>query len=71
VIKNPGINKNLVANKGDAQADFIYNNFFPNKSEAMLDITSQVDCKWSHKENDFLDYNVSIPYSAWTFYKGS
>ena len=68
VIKNPGINKNLVANKGDAQADFIYNNFFPNKSEAMLDITSQVNCKWSHKENDFLDYNVQylIPHGLST-----
>jgi len=68
LIKNPAINKNLVANKGDAQADFIYNNFFPNKSEAMQDITSQVNCKWAHKENDFLDYNVQylIPHGLST-----
>jgi len=68
VIKNPTINKNLVVNKGDAQSDFIYNNFFPNKKEAMEDITAQVKCNWSHKENDFLDYNVQylIPHGLST-----
>jgi len=68
LIKNPGINNNLVANKGDAQSDFVYNNFFPNKNEAMQDITAQVKCNWSHKENDFLDYNVQylIPHGLST-----
>ena len=68
VIKNPAINKNLVVNKSDAQPGFIYNNFFPNKTEAMQDITAQVNCNWSHKENDFLDYNVQylIPHGLST-----
>ena len=68
VIKNPAINKNLVVNKNDTQPGFIYNNFFPNKSEAMQDITAQVNCNWSHKENDFLDYNVQylIPHGLST-----
>lgn len=68
LIKNPVINKNLVTNKGDAQSDFVYNNFFPKKNEAMQDITSQVNCNWSHKENDFLDYNVQylIPHGLST-----
>ncbi len=68
VIKNPAINKNLVANKGDARSDFIYTNFFPNKNEAMQDISAQVNCSWSHKENDFLDYNVQylIPHGLST-----
>src|SRR6188768_208055 len=68
VIKNPTINKNLVVNKSDAQSGFIYNNFFPNKKEATQDITAQVNCNWSHKENDFLDYNVQylIPHGLST-----
>jgi enediyne biosynthesis protein E4 len=68
LIKNSAINKNLVANKGDAQLDFSYNNFFPNKNEAMQDISAQVNCNWSHKENDFLDYNVQylIPHGLST-----
>jgi hypothetical protein len=68
LIKNPAINKNLVANKGDAQLDFSSNNFFPKKSELLEDITAQVNCNWSHKENDFLDYNVQylIPHGLST-----
>jgi hypothetical protein len=57
LIKNPVINKNFVANRSDAQLDFVYNNFFPQKEELMKDISAQVNCNWSHKENDFLDYN--------------
>ena len=29
LIKNPAINKNLVANKSDAQLDFVIQQFFP------------------------------------------
>jgi hypothetical protein len=58
LIKNPAINKNLVVNKSDARLDFSYNSFFPKKEEAFRDITAQVNCNWSHQENDFLDYNV-------------
>ena len=68
VVKNPAINKNLIVSKGDAQLDFSYNDFFPAKAEAMQDITARVKCNWSHKENDFLDYNVQylIPHGLST-----
>lgn len=68
LIKNPGINKTLVANKNDAQLDFLYNAFFPAKNEAMQDITARVNCNWSHRENDFVDYNVQylIPHGLST-----
>jgi enediyne biosynthesis protein E4 len=68
LIKKPDINKNLVINKTDAQSIFIYNDFFPPKKEVMQDITAQVNCNWSHKENDFVDYNVQylIPHSLST-----
>jgi len=57
LMKKPAINKEFVANKSDAQLDFVYSNFFPQKEELMKDISAQVNCNWSHKENDFLDYN--------------
>jgi hypothetical protein len=64
-IKNPDINKNREVNRSDAQSDFVYNNFFAKKEEAFQDISAQVHCNWSHKENDFFDYNVQylIPHS--------
>lgn len=68
VVKNPAINKNLVVDRQDANIDFLYNNFFPPKKEWMQDISQQVNCNWSHKENDFLDYNVQylIPHGLST-----
>jgi hypothetical protein len=68
LIKNPGINKNIVASKTDAQMLFTYNDFFPQRKEVMEDITAEVNCNWSHKENDFVDYNVQylIPHSLST-----
>ncbi|HLG39553.1 MAG TPA: VCBS repeat-containing protein, partial [Chitinophagaceae bacterium] len=68
VIKNPDLNRNLVADKKDAQGIFSYSNFFPQKKEVMQDITAQANCNWSHKENDFVDYNVQylIPHGLST-----
>ncbi|MFI5130413.1 MAG: VCBS repeat-containing protein [Chitinophagales bacterium] len=68
LIKHPAVNKHLVANRSDAQMNFAYNDFFPAKKELMEDIGAQVNCKWSHLENDFVDYNVQylIPHSLST-----
>jgi len=68
VVKNPPINKNLVVDRQEANIDFVYNNFFPPKKEWMQDISAHVNCNWSHKENDFLDYNVQylIPHGLST-----
>src|SRR5688572_12773346 len=68
LIKNPGINTNLVVNKKNAQDSFIYSNFFPKQNKLLQDITANINCSWSHKENDFIDYNVQylIPHSLST-----
>src|SRR5688572_14255712 len=68
LIKNPGINKNLVVNKKDALNSFVYNDFFPQQNKLLQDITANINCSWSHKENDFIDYNVQylIPHSLST-----
>jgi hypothetical protein len=68
LLKNPVINKNLVVNKTDAQMSFIYNDLFPAAKETLEDITARVNCNWSHKENDFVDFNVQylIPHELST-----
>ena len=68
LIKNPAINKKLIAHKKDAQLGFVYNNFFAPKKELLQDITAQIDLGWRHSENDFVDYNVQylIPHALST-----
>ncbi|WP_462254915.1 VCBS repeat-containing protein [Ferruginibacter sp.] len=68
LIKNVAINKNLAVNKNSAQSDFVYTGFFSAKSEKMVDISDQVNCKWKHIENDFVDYNMQylIPHALST-----
>jgi enediyne biosynthesis protein E4 len=68
LVKKPGINKKLIVNKAGAQLNFIYNNFFSQPKEMLEDISAQVNCKWVHKENDFVDYNVQylIPHGLST-----
>lgn len=68
VIKNPGINKNIVINKEDAAGSFNHKLFFPEKKEWLEDITAQVKNNWRHRENDFFDYNVQylIPHALST-----
>ena len=68
VIKNPTINNKLIINIENAQPGFVYNNFFPAKKELFQDISTSVNCNWTHKENDFVDYNVQylIPHSLST-----
>jgi hypothetical protein len=57
LLKNIPANKPLTVSQKDASGLFDYNIFFPKKKELFEDISSQVNCTWRHKENDFLDYN--------------
>lgn len=68
LIKNPPINKKIIADKKEAQADFVYTVFFPQINEPMVDISVEVNTKWRHMENDFVDYNVQylIPHALST-----
>ena len=68
VLKKPAINKKLITNIKEAQKGLVYNNYFPIKQELFQDITTSVNSKWTHKENDFVDYNVQylIPHSLST-----
>jgi hypothetical protein len=57
LLKNIPANRSLTVSEKDASGLFDYNIFFPKKKEIFEDVSSQVNCAWKHKENDFLDYN--------------
>jgi len=67
-IKKPAVGKELIVEKMNAQKEFVYNDFFPPVAETLQDVTAQVTCNWTHKENDFEDYNVQylIPHKLST-----
>ncbi|TMI96742.1 MAG: hypothetical protein E6H06_03315 [Bacteroidetes bacterium] len=68
VIKNFATNKNVIVKQIEASGHFNYDDFFPKKENLWQDITSTVDCKWKHIEDDFLDFNVQnlIPHQLST-----
>src|SRR5258708_27435417 len=68
VLKNIPVNKQITVLQKNASGFFDYKSFFPKKKEFFEDITSQVNCNWKHKENDFVDFNVQylIPHEEST-----
>jgi enediyne biosynthesis protein E4 len=68
VIKNMAVNKQVVILQKNASGFFNYNSFFPPKQEVFEDISQKVNCKWTHKENNFLDFNFQylIPHEEST-----
>jgi hypothetical protein len=68
LIRNPAINKTLEVKQAAAQGIFNYEAWFPSKKERMEDVSSSVALNWSHRENDFVDYNVQylIPHALST-----
>lgn len=47
----------LEFNYGEAAGQFDYNANFPPKAPEYLDVTNRMQVNWTHKENDFFDYN--------------
>jgi enediyne biosynthesis protein E4 len=68
IIKSPGIKKMLTVDAHNANSNFIYADYFPAKKETFTEVTAQIKCNWTHRENDFLDYNAQylIPHSLST-----
>ena len=68
LIKNIAANKSIIVAQKDAAGVFEYNAFFPAKQTTFEDISTQVNCNWQHKENDFFDFNVQylIPHEQST-----
>jgi len=68
LIKNIQANQQLIIYQKNASGIFNYDFFFPEKKEMLQNITSQVNCKWTHTEDNFNDFNVEylIPHKEST-----
>ncbi|MBL7740933.1 MAG: VCBS repeat-containing protein [Chitinophagaceae bacterium] len=68
MLKNIKANQFLKLARKNATGAFDYNTFFPAAQPRFTDITADVKCNWSHRENDFLDFNMQylIPHQQST-----
>jgi hypothetical protein len=68
LIKNISANKQLLVHQKNASAGFEYNKYFQVKKDVFENITSQINCRWTHKENNFIDFNTQylIPHQEST-----
>jgi len=57
VIKNPSINAVLLVKQQDAGGMFNYSSWFPAPVPPFADMTAQSAINWSHRENDYVDFN--------------
>jgi len=58
VIKNIKSNQVLSADQRNAKGHFVYNQFFPAAKPVFKDITADVNLRWKHRENDYVDFDV-------------
>ncbi len=68
VVKNIPSNKALSVSQKNATGKFDYKQFFPAKQNQFDDVTAKMALPWSHRENDFFDFNVQylIPHQEST-----
>lgn len=57
VIKNPVVNSVLIVKQKEAAGSFSHTSWFPAQPPPFVDITAQSGINWSHRENDFVDFN--------------
>ncbi len=67
VIKNPSVSKQLLVAQKEAFGKFDYNTFFK-PAVPFLTPINNMNVNWSHKENDFIDFNTQylIPHEEST-----
>ncbi|GAC1585778.1 MAG: VCBS repeat-containing protein [Ginsengibacter sp.] len=58
VVKNIKANRQINIIQNEATSVFNYKSFFPPAKEILQNISSEINCNWKHKENDFVDFNV-------------
>lgn len=68
LLKNVSVNQQLIVKQKDANLGFNYNRYFPPSKEILQNISADMNVDWTHKENDFLDFNVQylIPHQQST-----
>jgi len=57
VIKNIPKSGNLLVKQAESMGTLVNEQFFHSSKPILNDITTTVGLNWSHKENDFIDYN--------------
>lgn len=57
VIKNIPKSGNLLVNQSESMGTFEHDQFFHSSKPILNEISTTVGLNWSHKENDFIDYN--------------
>ena len=68
LIKKPPVNKTLQVSQKEAAGFFRQELFFPARKPMLQDVSSQVNCNWQHRENEFTDFNLQylIPHEEST-----
>ena len=68
LLKGPVSDKQLKVHQKEASGTFNYRSFFQKKKPILEDVTSQVNCNWKHRENDFNDFAIQylIPHKEST-----
>jgi hypothetical protein len=58
VIRNVNTDQSLLVDQKKAAGYFDYNKFFPPKAPMFTNITKQVNVRWQHQEDNFVDFNL-------------
>lgn len=68
LLKKVSANKEIIIDQKNAVDSFIYENFFPKNAEPFQNVNADVNLKWKHEENNFIDFNVQylIPHKEST-----
>lgn len=60
VIRNIKDDRLLVIDQKNANGHFNHNQFFPSPKPVLKDITADLNLKWKHEENYFVDFNQQL-----------
>ncbi len=68
VLKNMPADKQVVVNQKDAAGVFNAASYFPQAASLFSNVSNEIKCDWTHKEDDFTDFNVQylIPHEEST-----
>lgn len=57
LIKDVKADQFLKAEQKNATRNFNYEDFFPKQKTFFADVSDEINCDWSHHENNFVDFN--------------
>jgi enediyne biosynthesis protein E4 len=68
LLKDVAANKQLIINKKEAYSFFKKDYYFKPSKELFEDISNRINLNWTHRENEFVDFNIQylIPHAQST-----